>query len=57
LAEPERPSGGKRLKFAEVVERLKRIATTPEEETARRLRVAVFVLDLTDPPLVGARPV
>ena len=48
------PDTRKRLKFSEIVTFLNEKATALEEEKLHDVRVAVFGLDLTDPPLAPA---
>jgi hypothetical protein len=48
------PSSGKRMKFAEMVAYLNQQALSLTAEKCQDIRLAVFGLDLTDPPLVPA---
>ena len=47
------PDTKARLTFLEIVQFLKDIAQTIEQENSYDIRIAVFVLDLTDPPLAS----
>lgn len=49
----EHSDTGKHLEFSEIVEILKDQAASLEEESAHDIRIAVFGLDLTDPPLAA----
>ena len=49
------PDTKARLTFPEIVQFLKDEAQTIEQENLHDIRIAVFGLDLTDPPLVPAR--